>query len=107
MPHPDVQRSGLTLTVVPKGVLGADRVGELRPEVREQIAGGARDVIFDLREVHALDSTGIGFMIATHNTLQGCGGALRVIEVRADILRLLTTMRLDRHFSIEAGGAAT
>ncbi len=96
----DLQREGDTLTVVPRGVLGPDLVAGLRPEVRQHIASGARHVVFDLRQTRVLDSTGVGFLIATHNSLQTNGGSLRVVEVRADILRLLTAMRLDRHFAI-------
>ncbi len=101
MLNADVQRSGTTLIVVPHGVLGADLVGELRPEVRKHIEGGATEVILDFRDTRVLDSSGVGFLIATQNSLQKTGGKLHVIEVKADMYRLLASMRLDRHFTIE------
>ena len=99
----DLRRDGDTLTVAPHGVLGPDLVAGLRPEVRQHIAAGVHHIVFDLGQTRALDSTGVGLLIAVYNSLKACGGSLRVVEVRPDILRMLTTMRLDRHFSIAPG----
>jgi anti-anti-sigma regulatory factor len=48
-----------------------------------------------------VDSVGIGVIIATHNSLDQKGGKLRVINIADDIYGLFSTMRLDRHFSVE------
>jgi anti-sigma B factor antagonist len=48
-----------------------------------------------------VDSVGIGVIIATHNSLNKVGGKLKVTNITKDIYTLFTTMRLDRHFTVE------
>jgi anti-anti-sigma factor len=48
-----------------------------------------------------VDSSGIGLLIATHNSLKTKGGSLRVANASPDILNLFKAMRLDRHFTVE------
>lgn len=57
-------------------------------------------VVLDFSHVTMMDSLGMGLVVATHNSLQGRGADLALINVSADILSLLRTMRLDKHFSI-------
>ena len=56
--------------------------------------GGASDVVFDLGNTVMLDSSGIGLLIATHNSLARKQGKVHVVQVSADILRMLQGMRL-------------
>jgi anti-anti-sigma regulatory factor len=46
------------------------------------------------------DSTGIGLLIAAHNSLRKVGGKLPVIHASPDILELFQTMRIHQHFSV-------
>jgi len=74
---------------------------ELRPKLQEAVVQGTAGIVFDLASTSVVDSSGIGLLIATHNTLQKKGGLLRVINASPEIMNLFRAMRLDRHFSVE------
>lgn len=59
-------------------------------------------VQIDLQTVKILDSSGIGVLIATYNTLKSKGTPFSVINASSDIAALLNSMGLSNHFSIES-----
>lgn len=73
---------------------------ELRARLRQTLAEGARDVVLDLAEVRMVDSTGIGLLIAAHNSLRKVGGSLAVIHVSGELLELFQSMRIHQHFAV-------
>ena len=75
--------------------------GELRPRLQEVIAGGVTQIVMDLSMIDSVDSSGIGLLIATRNSLAKVGGGLRIIGVSPRIQQLFDVMRLGRHFEIE------
>jgi len=74
---------------------------ELRPQLQQLIEEGVSAIFFDMSQIDAVDSTGIGLLIATHNSLTKAGGGLRVIGASSEIQHLFKAMRLDRHFAVE------
>jgi len=87
---------------------GKDVVASMANEFRSQLHGlvqeSPNELVIDLDGVEMVDSVGIGVIIATHNSLNKVGGALRVTNVTSDIYTLFSTMRLDHHFTIEKNG---
>jgi anti-anti-sigma factor len=75
---------GLTSLLVP----------ELQQTLKTEVENGARQVTFDLQETTMLDSSGIGLLIATFNTLTQKDGKIAVINVPPQILKLLRSIRL-------------
>jgi anti-anti-sigma factor len=62
--------------------------------------------VFDLGKTAMLDSSGIGLLIATCNSLERKKGKMRVLQASSDILRLLQSMRLAGRLNVsgrEAG----
>jgi anti-anti-sigma factor len=79
----------------------------LQASLKKEIAAGSRTLVFDLTATTALDSTGIGLLIATSNSLASMQGSIRLQNVTPDILKLLKHMRLaDRLHATEGGEAA-
>jgi anti-anti-sigma factor len=76
------------------GDLTAGVVPELQVALTSLLAKGGTDLLFDLESTVMLDSSGMGLLIATSNSLARAGGQMRVINVSPDILRLLQCMRL-------------
>jgi anti-anti-sigma factor len=103
-----IDLSGSTLTVYPHGQLNADVAAELRPQIRRHVAEGARSVVFDCSHVDAVDSSGIGLIVATFNSVHKAGGEFSVSGASVEVRKVLAAMRLDRHFRIDgsAAGAA-
>lgn len=97
----EVTREDTKAVIRPVGEdIVAARVPELRSKMRGAVAEGVREMVLDLVNVQMVDSTGIGLLIAAHNSLSKLGGRLAVINVSAEILDLFQTMRMHQHFSV-------
>ena len=84
---------------------GKDIVASMADDFKSKllilVKKGTKELILDLSGVEAVDSVGLGVVIATHNSLKNAGGKLKVIKASEDIFRLFQTMRLDQHFEIQ------
>lgn len=78
-------------------------VPELQSALKQEIAEGVPEIILDMAETVSLDSTGIGLLIATNNSLSPLHGTIRLINVMPDILKLLRSMRLVDRLHATAG----
>ncbi len=96
----ELKRDENTLTVVLGGDLTAILVLALKPELQKLLGEGVVDLIFDLGAATVIDSTGIGFLVASHNSLKKMNGTMRVVQVSEDIMRLLQSMRLDKRLNV-------
>ncbi len=77
-----------------QGDLIASDVPDLQAALKQQLQRGVDEIVFDLAATVMLDSSGIGLLIATCNTMARQQGRIRVINVSQDILQLLQSMRL-------------
>jgi len=96
-----LKENGRTI-VRPQRDIVVPATDELRRELKEVIATGAGDLTIDLTGVEIIDSTGLGLLIAAHNTLKKAGSALTVTNASTDIRELFKSMRLDKHFTVAA-----
>jgi anti-anti-sigma factor len=94
-----LQEEGKTV-VKPTFDIVATSLPELRDVLKLAIDEGAENICVDLSHVTMIDSMGLGLIIATHNSLNKCGGKLSVINVSRDVYDLFRNMRLDKHFSV-------
>jgi anti-anti-sigma factor len=93
--------SGRSAAVIqPEEDLVASRLPALRSKLREMVASGTLHLTVDLAGTQAMDSSGIGLLVSTHNSLKKAGGELTVVHASPDILDLLRTMRIHQHFSV-------
>lgn len=72
----------------------AQLVPELQTSLKEFITDGVTEFEFDLNATTMLDSSGIGLLTATSNSLSKQNGSIKVTGVAPEILRLLKMMRL-------------
>jgi anti-sigma B factor antagonist len=100
MTEPGITREQERTVVRPAGDIVAAHVPELRSVLRTTLDGGARDVVLDLSNTEMVDSSGLGLVIGTYNSLQKIGGRLTVIHASRDVLQLFQTMRMHQHFAI-------
>jgi anti-anti-sigma factor len=82
------------------GNLTAVLVPGLQAGLKEMLNKGARELVFDLASTAMLDSSGMGLLIATANSLAPNGGKVRVTNVCPDIFRLLQSMRLTARLNV-------
>ncbi len=87
--------------IAPGRDIVASYAQELRRNLWTLIEDGVTDVRIDMVGVQMIDSIGLGVLIAAHNALKKKQGRLAIVHVSKEILSLLKTMRLDRHFDIQ------
>jgi anti-anti-sigma factor len=100
----ELSREGIRVNVKPGGNIVASGINELRAKLKPVIDDGGREIIFDLEGVRMIDSIGLGLLIATHNSLAGVGGKLKIVNASKDLLDLFRNMRLDQHFEVRLAG---
>jgi anti-anti-sigma factor len=100
----ELSREGTMVNVKPGGNIVASGINELRAKLKPVIDDGGREIIFDMEGVRMIDSIGPGLLIATHNSLAGVGGRLKVVNASKDLLDLFRNMRLDQHFEVSLAG---
>jgi len=95
---------GCRLTV--NGGLTAIVVPELQQALKLEVEKGTQQVTFDLSQTSMVDSSGIGLLIATSNSLSQKNGKLAVVNTAPEILRLLRSMRLVSRLNISGRAGA-
>jgi anti-sigma B factor antagonist len=96
--HRDIEKATAVVTLNGKLLLGSDtqRFAALVPEL---IATGHKNLIFDLRGVTHIDSTGIGRFIDTYTRLMKIGGKMRLAGATGAVRDSFHVTRLDTVFS--------
>ncbi len=84
---------------------------QLRIGLMDRAEAGFRNIVLDFQQVRFCDATGLGALVAAHNTLARQGGGLRLAGVRPAQRRLFRITGLDRalrlHDTVPAAVAAT
>ncbi len=84
-----------------EGKLVAGSFDEFREKIKELIRNGSNNVTLDLAGVDSIDSTGVGFLAATYNSLSKKGGTLRIIGLSEKMYNFFISLRLNAYFIIE------
>lgn len=78
----------------------ASTTGELRKTLKKVLDEGTGGIVIDLINVEMIDSSGLGLLVATHNSLQKVDRNLELNNCNDDLKKLFNNMRLDQHFVI-------
>lgn len=100
MSENQVLQQGDSVVYIPGNDLVASGIPAVRGELKQLIEQGAKLLVVDLSNVRIIDSSGIGCLVAAHNTLKKKSGRLEVRQASAEIFELFHSMRLDRHFTV-------
>lgn len=95
-----MKRDGAILRIETGQQLTAATASDMQAALKNEIADGAREMVFDFKATTTLDSTGIGLLIATGNSLRTCQGKISLINVSDDIMKLLQSMRLAERLNV-------
>jgi anti-sigma B factor antagonist len=96
--HRDLEQSTAVVTLNGKLLLGQD-TQKLAALVPELIATGRKNLIFDLKGVTHIDSTGIGRFIDAYTRLMKIGGKMRLTGATGAVRDSFHVTRLDTVFS--------
>lgn len=86
--------------LLPETDITASNTPELRGMLKTLVAEGVREMEIDMTDVVMVDSSGIGLLVAAHNSLERLNGKLVVTNVSKDLLELFKAFRLEKHFVI-------
>jgi len=73
----------------------------LREMVRDLAQKGRKSIVFDLGEVHYIDSSGVGELIKAHTSIRTQGGQLKLANLNKRVNDLLQMTRLSAVFDIQ------
>lgn len=94
MPNYTIKRNAASCNVAVSGEFEVSIITELQAALRKELERETREVLFDFETTTFLDSSGIGLLIAASNSMAKIGGTVRLINVPADIMKTLQSMRL-------------
>jgi anti-anti-sigma factor len=89
-----LERNGVRVVIPLLDRLVAADVPGLQTLLKQELAAGVREIVFDLARTETLDSSGIGLLIAANNSAMGRQGSVQLTNVADEILHLLQSMRL-------------
>lgn len=64
--------------------------------IAEVMKEGAKKVVMDLRELNAIDSTGVGILVMCNAKLQKAGGVMRIVSTDGIVESTLQMTHVDR-----------
>ncbi len=83
---------------------------QVHEALREAVAEGKKNVVLNMAKVSAVDSSGLGELVAGYSTLSAAGGSLKLINLPERVTDIMTITKLYTVFDIydsEAAGIAS
>lgn len=96
------QLEGVTVLTLSGHILCGDTSSELRLNLRSLIDEGRLRIVLDLGGVAAIDSAGLGTLVAAHTTLKKKSGHLKLTALSRQPTRLFDVTGLNSVFEIFA-----
>ncbi len=98
-----IERKDGVVTIKPGIDIVASKCEELKAEFLDIVNSGEKKIIIDLSGTEMIDSSGLGLLISTRNSLTDAGGdEVEIINISSDIMQLFKVMRLDNHFTLSS-----
>lgn len=96
-----IERKDGVVTIKPGIDIVASKCDDLKKEFLEVVNSGEKKIIIDLSGTEMIDSSGLGLLISTRNSLIDTGGdEVELKNISSDIMQLFKVMRLDNHFTL-------
>jgi anti-sigma B factor antagonist len=73
---------------------------QLRDTITRLLDGGRKDILVNMNEVTAIDSSGIGELVGCYTTVTNKGGRLRLLHLPPKIQDVLTVTQLITVFDV-------
>ena len=94
------QRGNVTiLDLKGKITIGVGDVA-LRNAVQEAMAGGATNIVINLKDVTTIDSSGVGELVSAYTTATNRGAKLRLVNLPAKVSDILHITQLITVFEV-------
>jgi anti-sigma B factor antagonist len=95
-----IQSDGDTLRTSGITELSAANANSFRDEARRAFGQSQKNIEVDLSQAGAVDSCGLGALVALHKTAAARGGVLRLLNPTPPVQQILELTRMHRIFEI-------
>ena len=95
-----LESEGDTLRISAVKELSAANANAFRDEARQAFSEGRRNIEINLSQTLAVDSCGLGAMVALHKTAASRGGVLRLLNPTPAVQQILELTRMHRIFEV-------
>ncbi len=91
---------GVLVVYLSGNLLGEHANGPILELVRQNLESGVNKIIFSLKEVKFINSTGFGMFMSALARVRNAGGELILAELPDNVQKLMNMMKLDAIFLI-------
>ncbi len=91
-----------TILTVQGDFLCEDEKPTIRDTILRDISAGKKFIVIDLRNVHHMNSCGLGSLVSCMTTLRKCGGDLVLLAPTDNVKFLLSVTKLNSIFKVYA-----
>jgi anti-sigma B factor antagonist len=91
---------GVAVLFIKEDRLDANNSEELKAELRRLCGGGTKDMIIDLKEIHFIDSSGLGALVSGYKNASTLHGSLKLSNLQSQVKSMFELTRLHRVFDI-------
>jgi anti-sigma B factor antagonist len=95
-----IQSNGDTVRASAISELSAANANSFRDEARHAFGQQQRNIEVDLSQTTAVDSCGLGALVALHKTAVARGGVLRLLNPTPPVQQILELTRMHRIFEV-------
>lgn len=89
---------GVVVFEIEGNIVGGPDAMNLNEEVRRLVDEGKKKFVIDMHSVEHINSSGLGILIASLNTVHQAGGELKVASVSSRVIELLKITKLAQIF---------
>lgn len=91
---------GITVLFIREDRLDANNSEELKAVLHRFFASGTKDMVIDLKEVHFIDSSGLGVLVSGYKNASTLHGSLKLSNLQSQVKSMFELTRLHRVFDI-------
>ena len=90
-----VSREGELAVVCPRADIPAAVERHIRAALRDLVRSGVRRLVFDLKDIIAVDSILLSLLLATFNSIRSMGGTYYVVHASDEVLETCELLRIE------------
>lgn len=91
---------GIAVLYIREDRLDANNSEELKVELRRFFEDGTKDLVIDLKEIHFIDSSGLGVLVSGYKNASILHGSLKLSNLQSQVKSMFELTRLHRVFDI-------
>lgn len=91
---------GIAVLYIREDRLDANNSEELKLELRRLCDSGTKDLVIDLKEIHFIDSSGLGVLVSGYKNASVLHGSLKLSNLQSQVKSMFELTRLHRVFDI-------